>query len=347
VLRQLARLTRPLPAAGPGALAVAVYSDAADRSVVARETGFEGVACVDDAARALDVLCDVWSRTRLPWVERWARGLLEFVLWMQEDDGRWINFVYDWDGERNREGMTSATGENFWHARALMGVSHAWLTFGDERAERAMELGLEHALAKPAPPDVRALHLEVGRRLIRDAGRTTLLPAMRRWADEIAGCRTDGILMNWSNDRGTPHLWAHIQEGVLADAGELLEDDELLTVATRSASRLLSPVVEEGFDRPSVSPYDVSSTVFSLERIAVVTGDRRWASLAADARAWFDGRNTARAPVYDRERGRVADGIDGGRINGNSGAEANVVTAEVLLGLAVEIARAMPPDAIP
>ena len=52
--------------------------------------GFEGVACIDDAARLLDVLCDVWTRTRDPAIERWARGLLEFVLWMQGPDGRWL-----------------------------------------------------------------------------------------------------------------------------------------------------------------------------------------------------------------------------------------------------------------
>ena len=78
MLRQLARLTHPVPAAGPDALAVAVYSDVVDRPVLANESGFEGVACVDDAARLLDVLCDVWTATQLPWVERWARGLLEF-----------------------------------------------------------------------------------------------------------------------------------------------------------------------------------------------------------------------------------------------------------------------------
>jgi hypothetical protein len=69
MLRQLARLTRPLPSAGPQALAVAVYGDALDRHVDAKESGYEGVACVDDAARLLDVLCDVWLRTRLPAIE--------------------------------------------------------------------------------------------------------------------------------------------------------------------------------------------------------------------------------------------------------------------------------------
>jgi hypothetical protein len=38
-------------------------------------------------------------------------------------------------------------------------------------------------------------------------------------------------------------------------------------------------------------------------------------------------------------RGRVADGIDEGRVSGNSGAEANIVAAEALFSDAVALAR--------
>ncbi|MGB7805681.1 MAG: hypothetical protein WBM72_08760, partial [Actinomycetota bacterium] len=97
----------------------------------------------------------------------------------------------------------------------------------------------------------------------------------------------------------------------------------------------------------SVTPYDVTSTVFSLDRLAAATGEERWTALAQDARAWFDGSNTAGAPVYDRARGRVADGIDEGRISENSGAEANIEAGGALLDAAGEsaslLARMLPP----
>jgi hypothetical protein len=339
MLRQLARLTRSVPAAGPTAVAVAVYADVDDQPTTARESGFEGVACVDDAARLLDVLCDVWTRSKQPWAERWARGLLEFCLWMQEDDGRWINFVYDWDGTRNERGITSAIGESFWQARALVGVSHAGLTFADERAREAVLAGLDHAVAKPAPPDVRALHILTARRLIADAGIKGLRSAMRDWTHELADCRDDGVLKNSPEETGPPHLWAHIQEGVLAWSSELLEDPVLLEVAAQSAEELMVPVVRSSFEAESTTPYDVASCIYSLDRLHDATGGGHWAELAADARAWFDGRNAAEAPVYDRRRGRVADGIDGGRISENSGAEANIVTAEALFPQALELSR--------
>lgn len=341
MLPQLARLTRALPAAGPDALAVSVYADAQDRPIVAAESGFEGVACVDDAARALDVLCDVWAGTHLAWVERWARGVLDFVLWMQEPDGRFLNFVHDWAGEKNHTGITSETGENFWHARALMGVAHAWLTFGDLRAGAAMHRGLDHAVTKEAPPDVRALHILTARRLIADAGLEALRPAIRLWSHQLAACRTGAVLMNSPFEEGVPHLWAHIQEGVLAWSSTLLEEPALLEVAMASAEELLLPVVASGFDRRGCTPYDVGSCIWSLDRLAEASGDGRFAAAAADARAWFDGRNPAAAPVFDRRRGRVADGIDEGRVSGNSGAEANVEAANALMDDAIAQALAM------
>jgi hypothetical protein len=329
VLRQLARLTHPVPAAGPAALAVAVYTDPSGELVAANESGFEGVACVDDAARLLDVLGDVWARTRHPDVERWARGVLEFVLWMQGNDGRWWNFIYDWPGTRNETGVTSSTGENFWHARALLGLSRAWLTFGDERALEALRRGLDHATARPAPADVRALHMLVGLRLLDDPSFSHVASIVRGWADEVASCRIGNLLMNNPDERGEPHLWAHVQEGALADAGRLLGDDGLIDVARAGATALWGPIVRGGFDRPSVTPYDVASGIFSLDRLALA-GDHRWFELAATARSWFGYVDATGRAVYDRAAGRVADGVDEGRVSENSGAEANVVAAEVL-----------------
>jgi hypothetical protein len=79
-----------------------------------------------------------------------------------------------------------------------------------------------------------------------------------------------------------------------------------------------------------------------LDELARATEDGRWRALAEDARAWFDGRNAAGQPVYDRELGRVADGVDEDRISVNSGAEANIVAAEALLDEVVTAALAMP-----
>jgi len=346
VLRQLARLTRSVPPAGPRALAIAVYADATDVAVEAREAGHEGVACVDDAARALELYCDLWDATRLPWVRRWCEGLLDFILYMQEPDGRWLNFIVDWDGTRNRTGRTSVAGGGFWQARALLALTRALRSLDDDRVDAALSRGLPHVVTTAGvAPDVRSLHAWTALALIdRGDDRYRWRDLLTTWCEEIAECRIDGILMNATAERGRPHLWGHVQEAVLAQAGVRLERDDLIATASRSAERLYPDVIDTCFALPRTQPYDVSSAVENLARLAAVTGRSDFAGFASDARLWFDGRNPAHEAVYDREAGRVADGLDGNRVSTRSGAEANVVGAQALLDDAIELARTLPPE---
>jgi hypothetical protein len=78
-----------------------------------------------------------------------------------------------------------------------------------------------------------------------------------------------------------------------------------------------------------------------MARLAKASGDAKYAVLADQAREWFHGRNPAGAPIYDRRVGRVADGIDDGRVSLNSGAESNIVGAQALLGEVKILARVL------
>jgi hypothetical protein len=341
VLRQLARLTRAVPAAGPNAVALAVYAGPDDALIPARESGTEGVACVDDAARAVMLLCALWERTELPWIRSWCAGLVDFVVWMQDANGKWVNFIVDWDDAAgNRTGASSYAGGAFWQARALQAVARAAIVFGDAHAETALERGLA-SMRAPAPPDVRALHVMTAVDLVR-AGR---VPRMRNhltgWIDQMLACTCDGMLMNSPQESGRPHLWGHVQEAALAAAGALLGRKEVIAVARRSAELVFADVIESGFDLPRVQPYDVASAIHVMDSLHDVTESADYADLAHKARQWFDGRNPAGLPVYDVDTGRVADGIDEGRISRNSGAEANVVAAEALLDRVAQQARCL------
>lgn len=147
--------------------------------------------------------------------------------------------------------------------------------------------------------------------------------------------------MNAPEERGRPHLWGHLQEGVLAEAGVLLGRDDLVDIARHSAGLVLRDVVESGFDLERVLPYDVASCVDGLDRLAVATGAHEYRELARQARAWFDGRNPAGRPVYDRQAGRVGDGVDHGRVSAGSGAESNIVAAGALFDSTVALASTL------
>ena len=343
MLRQIARLTRNVPSAGERALAVAVYADALNVTVDAREAGYEGVACIDDAARALEVYCDIWERTRLPWVLRWCEGLLDFILFMQDPDGRWVNFILDWRGTPNRAARTSIAGGGFWQSRALVALARASRTLPDDRIQAALTLGLPHILqATDVPSDVRALHVMTALALMDSSATGTWQPPLTSWCEEMINCNTGDVLMNAAAERGRPHLWGHIQEGVLADAGARLGRDDLVAAACRSADALFPPLIAGCFDLPRTQPYDVASAVYGLTHLAAVTGRGDYALLAADARAWFDGRNPGRIPMYDRDIGRVSDGLDGTTPSTHSGAESNIVAAQALVDDATALALTLP-----
>lgn len=325
MLSRLVSLTRPLAIPGPPALAVAIYAREDGSVLSARESGEEGVACIDDAARALVLWCDLWVATGSPVARAWVDGLLAFCRWMQQPDGRFLNFVFDWRGTRNVDGITSrAAGASFWHARGARAMAKVWKTFGDERARADYERARTWFDDRPPGADVRAIQV-LGALDADDTGAD-----LGRWCDDIVAQRRGDVLVD-SHDAATPHVWGHIQEGVLAAAAPVIGRPELLEVARRSADAYLVPLIAGGFDLSTVQPYGAASAAFAMERLSGAVGDPRYAAAARDARAWFDGRNPAGLPVYDRLAGRVADGIDAGRLNPHSGAESNIVGAQVLL----------------
>ena len=326
-----------------------MYADRLDQPVRAEEAGYEGVACVDDAARALELYADLWRVTQLPWALRWCEGLVDFILAMQDSDGRFVNFILDWGGTPNRIGRTSVSGGDFWQARAVLALARALPILDDPRIEPALRRGFVHiATSEGAPPDVRALHMQAALTLRRVAEDRCLVQLLARWSDELVACSQGGMLMNSRFEHGHPHLWGHVQEAALAEAGALLGREDLIEVARGSADLVFAEVVRRGFDLPRMQPYDVSSSVEVLGALNRVTGLPRYAALAVAARSWFNGRNPARCAVYDRGGGRVADGVDDGRVSTRSGAEANIVGAQALLDDAVTLAWGLPDyEAVP
>jgi len=78
-----------------------------------------------------------------------------------------------------------------------------------------------------------------------------------------------------------------------------------------------------------------------MRHLADASVDKKYEELAIEARDWFGGRNPAGLPVYDRAKGRVADGIDDGQLNDHSGAESNIVAAQTLMNEVSELAKTL------
>ncbi|MBI5289803.1 MAG: hypothetical protein HY873_12600 [Chloroflexi bacterium] len=317
---------KPVPALGPGVVALAVYARECEGHLLkqpAAEQGYEGVACVDDAARAVVLYSEIWRRHRFPWAQIEAEGLLRFTCAMQTSDGAFANFIADWDGRRQLDTPTSRPGNGPWHARGMHALASGFSAFGDERCAAAFESGFA-VLDQPTPYlDVRAVAILAALEFWRATGSRHVAERAVAWAEEIVAARIGDVLPDRAGDPDI-HLWGHLQEAALARIGSEFGRDDLVRAAARSANTVLAPAAEDAFPASTSLAFDVSSTVAGLDAVATATEEARYRELAGLARAWFDGRNAAGAPVYERVRGCVFDGIDGGTINLNSGAESNI-----------------------
>jgi hypothetical protein len=333
MIRQLQRLTRPLPAAGPRAAALAIYAEAQGNGFaprVAAESGFEGVACVDDAARAALLYTRAWRRFRLPAARAAAESLFDFLAYMQDEQGRFVNFVLDWEGRLNTTGPTSFPAGWAWQARAMHALAAGAAAFGSEALRERFERGLAW-LDRPCPyHDVTAVCVLAALELWQATGSPELRRRALGWSERIAAARQGDLLPDVDGDTSV-HLWGHLQEAALARIGQVYDRSDLVEIARRSAEAVWVEPVRNAFAAETTVPFDVSSGVQALAAVASATGQQRYARLASLARAWFHGRNAAGEPMYDTERGLAYDGIDNGVINRDAGAESNIEAGLALL----------------
>ena len=342
-LTQLQRLTRPVTGAGPDATAIAVYAepigtngDVLYEPRAAREQGVEGVACVDDAARAIVLYCRIWRRDRHQPAGKAASQLLRFLSYMQDDDGRFRNFIFDWTGLRNQDGGTSRAGGAAWQARALLALACGVAAFGTDEWDERFTRAIRWIHDDMPYLDVRAVCVLAALEHWHATGAADSAERALAWSRTIAAHTTGSRLLDAAGVSEV-HLWGHLQEAALAGTGRALGDSDLVDCARASADALLMPAVDGGFNFDHVLPFDVSCVIAGLDAVAHATSDSRYASGAAHGREWFHGRNTAGQPVYDAKRGLVYDGIDHGQVSRNSGAESNIEGALALLGCACDV----------
>lgn len=336
VIRQIRRLSRTIAVDDQPLRVVAVYMSRTGHGGTwtidhANETGYEGVACVDDVARAARLFLDAGRRFRLPQAAAEAVGYLRFLLYMQQPDGRFANFILNWHGLKNLTGPTSLPSGPNWNARALRTLALAAVTAEDAVYREAFDRAFEPVTRDAYYADIRALHVLAALELYEQTKEAHLRRSILTWCDQIAGLSDNhGRLLNWRHE-DNPHLWGYVQAGVLARASATFGRHDWLHLAQETVLGYLAPRVRAGFPSRTVIPYEVSSVIANLEVLAEVTGDRRYRELLFLARAWFRGRNTAAAPVYDVVHGSVADGIDDDHLSPNSGAESNIEGALALL----------------
>lgn len=257
---------------------VHIYSEAPDYGWV--DASGEGIACVDDVARAAIVYLMYYQRTSNPQALELARAALNFVLYMQAEDGEYYNFVFDRSGSINREGRTSYKSWSWWAARAQWALAEAIPVFrgvdevyaqrlerGYLRGEEALQRAIGavgayndlHGVAVPAwllgnGSDLSALAI-LGLAAYYEANpnpRTRHL--MTNLANGVAAYRLGdvrtypfGAFPSTTTSTALWHAWGSHQVHALAVAGRLLERNDWLLAAQTSADHFYARLLATDF----------------------------------------------------------------------------------------------------
>ena len=326
--------------------------------------GREGVASVDDAARAAVLYLHAFEETGDVRARDAARGLLQFVVSMEQGDGEFLNFV-DSAGHQNKSAPSSRKSMSYWAARSIWALGEARRVLGPSylgatrefrgyqgvltRAVQRMSLDIDAgrliggsatatseallgllALQRAEPTPAHAALAERTARLLvpLTAGNASKAP----W-----GARVDSPTSAW-------HAWGTRSVSALANASVVLGKPEFLAAAKQEADALWSRFLLAGQVPSAIAPdgtttwfpqiaYGIGPIAEGFLAIADATNDRRYAVMAGLAAAWLVGANPANVAMYEEKTGRTFDGIDGpssAKVNRNSGAES---TIESLLAL--------------
>jgi len=233
----------------------------------------EGIAAVDDVARAALVYLDDYMTTKDASVLNKARRALNFVKYMQTPDGQFYNFVTDRAGTINQAGVTSFKSLDWWAMRGLWALARGYAVFKEADPAyaatlRAAYLRTEHALSStianagkvitvhgfdvPAwlpggaadRAAVAVLALAEYQQTEPNADTDTLLTTL---ADGIAAFQVGGpgeypfgIHPDTINAPGFWHAWGSHQAQALALAGRVMKNDKWIDSAAKEAHTFFS-----------------------------------------------------------------------------------------------------------
>lgn len=249
---------------------ISLYAEAPDYRPTgspARD-GFEGIASLDDAARAAVVYLREYEATGDVRARDEAVRLLGFVTAMEQGDGEFVNFI-DSAGRLNRDAQSSRKSMSYWAARSIWALGEAVRVLGprDSTLLTPLRPVLDRAVARTAR------EIDAGRLIggsttataeallgllgVLSAGRSIAVDSLATRVDRsntLAGLatRTAQLLAAHSEggkttapwgafvDRGGAawHAWGDRSPEALAIAGSALGHPEFVAAARKEADGL-------------------------------------------------------------------------------------------------------------
>jgi len=271
---------------------VNIYSEYPDYAYATEPA--EGFACVDDAARAIILLSKRTQSERDDETVRKIKLLVEFVLYMQNSNGYFNNFLWP-DGSINTSYRTSLAELNWWSFRALWALES---TFELVLSDQDLAYRIDHAISKLVANIKRDISVTDFKTEVVDTielptwlphkyaadqaavAIIALLPHFKRSGDEqvlqIINALAAGIMrmqkgdadnypygmfLSWKN---LWHSWGNSQAFALLLAGDQLNRPDYTQSALLEIDNFIPYLLESGFSDSILIKRE--SDVFSEER---------------------------------------------------------------------------------
>jgi hypothetical protein len=300
-LDHLRFLTQPVTIAGTPMAIVHIYSEYPEYEWV--DAAGEGLSAVDDVARAAVVYLWQYERTGASELLELARLCLNFVMYVQADDGEFYNFVTDSAGTINERGGTSYKSLGWWAMRGLWALGEGVRAFDDvdpayadqlaeafQRTEAALAATLTNygdyqeihgfrvpawiPSSEPAVAGVGLLGLAAYQQARPNETTGTLITQI---ADGVAEYRLGdhstypfGMHPVASNAPGFWHDWGAHMTHALVVAGMVMDRQDWIDSAAADAnSFLLRQLAFERFRHIGVLPYRLEQIAYGTNMLVL------------------------------------------------------------------------------
>lgn len=277
----------------------------------------EGIACVDDSARAVVFALEIYESFGHVEALEQAKKWLTFLEYMQDEDGLITNFIYDAKGQRNFNVSTSITGGAWWSARAKWAWAKAYKA---TKEKKYLDLYFKTKITEDYQNDVASILLLAGLEIFEKEEKAYLNSLLER----ITSCRSQKGYFLHAKDAPL-HMWGyHELEAVAKAANFLGNKKELLNLCETTVDTLASDIINNGFyfeyetrDKKEINPYCVSPFVRGIYELYKSDKKEKYKKLLQKCFNWF-------TKMYDTTTGACFDWIQGDKISTDCGAESSI-----------------------
>ncbi|MEH7504704.1 hypothetical protein V7152_22245 [Neobacillus drentensis] len=325
-----------------------IYSEFPDYKWV--DASGEGIACVDDVARAAIVYLNHYEQTGNKESLDKAKKALNFVMHMQAADGEFYNFI-NRDFPINTDGSTSKKSFDWWAARGMWALGHGYKVFS--KADPAYAKELENSILLANDALQRKVNKNYGEYTKVhgykipswisgfDAMSNSLLGLAEYYSVKPLPVIKDSMLkvgrgleeyqfgsydqypfgahLDWEGSPTLWHAWGSGQSFALAKAGVVLKKKEWIDSAKQEADQWFSHLLVSGMIKemaPTATKdeqiaYGVNMLTQAFAELYKASHQKKYAQYAGITASWFTGNNDANFVMYDSNTGRGYDGING------------------------------------